>query len=106
MGRSFQTYRTGVSEMELCGWIVWDRGTLSLFLKRFEAVGHGNPPLRTLHPDEGAWPEPTGVIKRAGFERKHVWCRLQNMIDADAAIRAEHTRNLAPAIGDTRELLR
>jgi len=42
---------------------------LSLSRKRFDAVGDRNPALRTLHPDEGAWPEPTGVNKRAGFER-------------------------------------
>jgi hypothetical protein len=75
-----------------------------LSVERFDAVGNGNPTLRTVHPDEGAWPEPTGIIKRAGFERKHVRHRLQNMIDADAAIRAEHTRNLTAAVSDTRKL--
>ena len=40
---------------------------LSLSLKCCDAVGDRDPTLRTLHPDEGAWPEPTGVIKCAGF---------------------------------------
>jgi Bacterial regulatory helix-turn-helix protein, lysR family len=80
--------------------------TLSLSLKRFDAVGDRNPALRTLHPDEVAWSEPTRVIKSAGFEGKHVLCRLQNMIDADSALGTEHTRNLVAAVGGTRKLLR
>src|ERR1700747_2551754 len=50
--------------------------TLSLSLKGFDAVRHRNPALRTLHPDEGAWSEPTCVIKSAGFEGEHVLRRL------------------------------
>src|ERR1700694_4520940 len=68
--------------------------TLSLSLKGFDAVGDRNPALRTLHPDEKVWTEPTCVIKSAGFEGKHVLCRLQNMIDTDSALGTEHTRNL------------
>src|ERR1700726_1605634 len=79
--------------------------TLSLSLKRFDAVGDGNPALRTLHPDEVAWSEPTRVIKSAGFEGEHVLCGLQNMIDADSALGTEHTRNLVAAVGSTRKLL-
>src|SRR6266481_4600838 len=82
------------------------RDTLSLSLKGFDAVRHRNPALRTLHPDEGAWSEPTCVIKSAGFEGKHVLCGLQNMIDADSAIRTEHTGNLVATVGATRKLLR
>ena len=62
--------------------------------------------MGTLHPDEGAWTEPTRVIKRAGFDGSHVRCGLQNVIDADAAFGAEHTRNLVATIGATRKLLR
>jgi DNA-binding transcriptional LysR family regulator len=80
--------------------------TLSLSLKRFDAGGDRNPALRTLHPDEVAWSEPTCVIKSAGFEGKHVLCGLQNMIDADSALGTEHTHNLVAAVGDTRYLLR
>ena len=50
--------------------------TLSLSLKRFDAVGNRNPALRTLHPDEVAWSEPTCVIKSVGFEGEHVLRRL------------------------------
>jgi hypothetical protein len=49
-----------------------DNCTLSLSLKGFDVVGDRNPALRTLHPDEVAWSEPTCVIKSAGFEGKHV----------------------------------
>jgi hypothetical protein len=80
--------------------------TLSLSLKRFDAVGDRNPALRTLHPDEVAWSEPTRVIKSAGFDGKHVLCGLQNMIDTDAALGTEHTHNLVATVGDTRYLLR
>jgi hypothetical protein len=80
--------------------------TLSLSLKRFDAVGDRNPALRTLHPDEVAWSEPTRVFKSAGFEGKHVLCRLQNMIDADSTLGTEHTRNLVADVGGTRKLLR
>jgi hypothetical protein len=80
--------------------------TLSLSLKGFDAVGDRNPALRTLHPDEVAWSEPTCVIKRAGFEGDHVLDGLRNMIDAGSAIRTEHTRNLVATVGDTRKLLR
>src|SRR6266568_6430707 len=82
------------------------RGTLTLFLKGFDAVGNRNPALRTLHPDEVVRSEPACVIKSAGFEGDHVLYGLQNMIDADAAIRTEHTRNLVATVGATRELLR
>jgi hypothetical protein len=80
--------------------------TLSLSLKRFDAVGDGNPALRTLHPDEVAWSEPTCVIKSTGFEGEDVLCGLQNMIDADPALGTEHTRNLVATVGDARKLLR
>jgi len=45
----------------------WEQPRLGLALERFDAVGDRDPALRALHPDEGAWPKPTGVIKRAGF---------------------------------------
>jgi hypothetical protein len=79
---------------------------LSLPLKGFDTVGDSDPALRTLHPDEGAWPEPTCVIKSAGFEGKHVLDGLQKMIDADSAFGTEHTRNLVAAVGGTRKLRR
>ena len=78
----------------------------SLLLKRFDVVWNRNPALGTLHPDEGAWAEPTRFIKRAGFDGSHVRCGLQNVIDADPALGAEHTRNLVATVGHTRELLR
>src|ERR1700730_5360987 len=81
-------------------------GTLSLSLKVFDAVGNGNPGLRTLHPDEVAWSEPTCVIKSAGLEGEHVLYGIQNMIDADSALGTERTRNLVATVGDTRRLLR
>src|SRR6266481_5120517 len=79
---------------------------LSLSFEYFDAVGNGNPALRALHPDEGAWSEPACVIKRAGLEGDHVLCGLQSMIDADSAFRTEHARNLVAAVGGTRDLLR
>src|SRR3984893_1800007 len=75
--------------------------TLSLSLKRFDAVGNRNPALRTLRPEEVVWSEPTCVIKSAGFDGKHILCGFQNMIDADAALGTEHTRNLVATVGDT-----
>jgi hypothetical protein len=83
-----------------------DNHRLSLSLKRFDIVGDRNPALRALRPDEGALSEPTGVIKCDGFQRKNIRRRVHSMIDADAALGAEHTRNLAAAVGGTRKLLR
>src|ERR1700730_1545687 len=80
--------------------------TLSLSLKRFDAVGDRNPALCTLHPDEVLWSEPTRVIKSTGFEGEDVLCGLQNMIDADPALGTEHTRNLVATVGNARKLLR
>ena len=77
-----------------------------LLLKRFDVVWNGKPALRTPHPDEGTWAEPACVIKRAGFDGNHFRCGLQNMIDADAALGAEHTRNLVATVGETHKLLR
>jgi hypothetical protein len=61
---------TGVATRFVQNWM------LSLSLKRSDAVGNRNPALRTLHPDEVAWSEPTCVIKSAGFEGEHVLRRL------------------------------
>jgi hypothetical protein len=80
--------------------------TLSLSRKRCDAVGDRNPALRTLHPDEVAWSEPTCVVKSARFDGEHILRGLQNMIDADAALGTEHTHNLVATLGDTRKLLR
>ena len=85
---------------------ILEDSTLSLSLERFDAAGDRNPALRTLHPDEVAWTEPTCVIKSTGFEGEHVLCGLQNMIDAYSALRTEHTRNFVATVGDTRKLLR
>jgi hypothetical protein len=80
--------------------------TLSLSLKRFDAIGDRNPALRTLHPDEVVWSEPTCVIKSAGFEEEHVLHELRSVIDADSALGTEHARNFVATVGDTRKLLR
>jgi hypothetical protein len=80
--------------------------SLSLLLKRFDAIGDRNPTLRTLHPDVEFWSEPVCVIKSAGFDGNDVLCGLQNMIDADAALRAEHACDFVATVGDTAELLR
>src|ERR1700719_300794 len=82
------------------------RQSLSLSLNCFNAVGNRNPALRTLHPDEGAGSKPACVIESAGFDGEYILCGLQNMIDADAALGAKHTRHLVAAVGDTRKSLR
>src|ERR1700759_2838656 len=79
--------------------------SLLLLFNRFDVVRNGNPALRTSHPDEGTWAEPACVIKRAGFDGNHLRGGLQNMIDADAALGAEHTRHLVATVGKTHKLL-
>src|ERR1700692_2928447 len=81
-------------------------GMMSLPLKRLDAIGDRDPALRTLHPDEQVGPEPARVIKSAGFDGSHVRCGLQNVIDADAALGAEHARDLVATVRGTRKFLR
>ena len=78
---------------------------LSLLLKRFDVVWNRNPTLRTLHPDEEFWPEPASIIKRTGFDRSHVRCGRQKVIDADPAFGAERLLTDKPGerLGDRDE---
>src|SRR5216683_3491222 len=91
--RNIDTWTTNIS------------GYLSLSLKGCDAVGHRNPGLRILHPDEVARSEPACVVKSSGFEGDHVLYGLQNMIDADSALGTEHSCHLVATVGSTGKLL-
>src|ERR1700749_4533851 len=75
-------------------------------IKRFDAAGDRNPTLRTPHPYEVAWSEPTCVIKSARLEDEHILYISRDLIDADAAIRTEHAGIFVATVSDARKLLR
>jgi hypothetical protein len=76
-------------------------GKLGLSLKRFDVIGNENPTLCAFHPNEVTRSEPTRVVKRAGLENEKPFRILRDLIDPNAAIRAEHPSIHIAAVGNS-----
>src|SRR5215469_2371481 len=77
----------------------------SLSVNGFHSVGHKNPALSALQPNEVVRPNPTRVVESARLQHKDFLDVSRDLINADSTLRTEYARVLVATVGNAGKTL-